>query len=62
MVGVVTRVSRIVYTMQIMIRDAKTGALVANHFTDGRMGANYSWPHAAKWLMDNRVLAAQQAK
>lgn len=40
MAGVITQVARIVYTVQIVIRDAKTGALVSNHFTDGRMGAN----------------------
>jgi hypothetical protein len=61
MVGVVTRVTRIVYTLQIAIRDAKTGALVSNHFTDGRMGANYAWPHGVKWLMENQILAARDA-
>jgi Protein of unknown function (DUF2380) len=61
MAGVVTRVSRIVYTLQIVIRDAKTGALVSNSFSGGRMGANYAWPHGVKWLMDNQVLSAQRA-
>jgi Protein of unknown function (DUF2380) len=62
MAGIVTRVTRIVYTVQIVVRDAKTGALVANHFTDGRLGANYAWPRGVKWLMDNRILSAQSAK
>ena len=57
MAGVVTRVVRIVYTVQIVIRDARTGALVSNHFTGSRMGANYAWPRGVKWLMDNQILA-----
>jgi hypothetical protein len=57
----VTRVTRIVYTVQIVIRDAKTGALVSDHFTGGRLGANYAWPHGVKWLMDSQILAAQSS-
>ena len=61
MAGVVTRVTRIVYTLQIVIRDAKTGALVSNHFTGRRLGANYAWPHGVKWLMDGQIPSAQSA-
>jgi hypothetical protein len=60
MVGIVTRINRTEYTLQIVIKDTNTGALVANHFTGLRMGANYAWPRGVKWLMDNRILAAQQ--
>jgi hypothetical protein len=60
MAGVVTRIYRIGYTVQIVIRDAKTGALVSNHFTDRRMGANYAWARGVKWLMDNQILASQR--
>ena len=62
MVGVFTRVSRTEYTLQILVRDTLTGAVVSNASTGLRMGANYSWPRGVKWLMDNRLLPAQRAK
>src|SRR5215475_12004205 len=58
LVGVVTRVSRTEYTLQILVRDARSGAAVSNDFTGLRMGANYAWPRGVKWLMDNRILSA----
>jgi hypothetical protein len=58
MVGVFTRVSRTEYTLQILVRDAQTGAVVSNASTGLRMGANYSWPRGVKWLMSNRILPA----
>ncbi len=61
MVGVVTRVNRTEYTLQILVRDAQTGAVVSNDFTGLRMGANYAWPRGVKWLMTNRILSAQRA-
>ena len=61
MAGVVTRVARIVYTVQITVRDAKTGALVSNSFSGGQLGANDSWPRGVKVLMDGRVLSPQRA-
>jgi Protein of unknown function (DUF2380) len=62
MVGVITRVNRTEYTLQILVRDAKTGAVVSNNFTGLRMGANYAWPRGVKWLMDNRILSTQRAE
>jgi Protein of unknown function (DUF2380) len=62
MVGIVTRVNRTEYTLQILIRDAQTGAVLSNVFTGLRMGANYAWPRGVKWLMDNQILAAQRAQ
>jgi hypothetical protein len=56
MAGVVRRVSRTEYTMQVVVRDAATGEVVTNAFTGLRMGANYSWPRGAKWLMDRQIL------
>lgn len=58
MVGVFTRVSRTEYTLQILVRDTQTGAVVSNVSTGLRMGANYSWPRGVKWLMDNGILPA----
>jgi hypothetical protein len=62
MVGLVTRITRTEYTLQILVRDTQTGAAISNDFTGLRMGANYSWPRGVKWLMDNKVLPAQRAK
>lgn len=61
MIGVVTRVSRTEYTLQLVIRDARTGATVSDNFSGLRMGANYSWPRGVKWLMINRILPAASA-
>ena len=58
MVGVITRVNRTEYTLQIVIKDAESGAVLSNSFTGLRMGANYAWPRGVKWLFDNRILAA----
>jgi hypothetical protein len=62
MVGVVTRVNRTEYILQILVRDTQTGAVVSNVFTGLRMGANYAWPRGVKWLMNNRTLSAQRAE
>jgi hypothetical protein len=35
---------------------------VAVGYTGLRMGANYSWPRGAKWLMERRVVANLAAK
>jgi hypothetical protein len=60
MVGVFTRVNRTEFTLQILIRDAQTGAVISNAFTGLRMGANYAWPRGVKWLMDNKILSARR--
>lgn len=59
MVGVITRVNRTEYTLQVLVRDAATGAVISNDFTGLRMGANYSWPRGAKSLVKNKMLAAK---
>lgn len=59
MIGLVTRVNRTEYTLQVLIRDAHTGAVMTNAFTGLRMGANYAWPRGVKSLMKNRILAEQ---
>jgi hypothetical protein len=62
MVGIFTRVNRTEYTLQILVRDTQTGAVVSNNFTGLRMGANYAWPRGVKWLMDNRILSPSRAE
>lgn len=56
MAGILTRITRTEYTLQIVVRDARTGAVLSNAFTGLRMGANYSWPRGTKWLVSNRIL------
>lgn len=62
MIGVFTRVSRTEYALQVLVRDARTGTVLANGFTGLRMGANDSWPRAVKWLITNRILLEERAK
>jgi hypothetical protein len=56
MAGIITRITRTEYTLQIAVRNTGTGAIVSNAFTGLRMGANYSWPRGVKWLVNNRIL------
>ena len=57
--GLITRVTRTEYTLQLLLRDARSGDLLANAFTGLRMGANYSWPRGVRSLMNERILTAQ---
>jgi hypothetical protein len=60
MVGIVTRITRMEYTVTYKLRDARSGALVDVKQTDLRMGANVAWSRGARWLIENRLL--EQAK
>ncbi|SON53576.1 hypothetical protein HDIA_0035 [Hartmannibacter diazotrophicus] len=62
MAGLIARVSRTEYTLQVVVRDADTGQMEANHFSGLRMGANYAWPRGAKALMNKVVPAPPQQK
>jgi hypothetical protein len=56
MFGLVTRITRTEYTIQIRVIDAATKETVSLSFTGLRMGANYSWPRGVRWLMKNQTL------
>jgi hypothetical protein len=58
-VGVVKRISRTEYTVRFQIRDAKTGAVIADANSGLRMGANYSWSRGAVRLIKDRLLEGQ---
>jgi hypothetical protein len=60
MIGIVTRITRMEYTVTYRIRDARSGALVDVKQTDLRMGANVAWSRGARWLIERRLL--EQAK
>ena len=59
MIGIVTRISRMEYTVGFQIRDARNGAVIVNKQTDLRMGANYSWSRGVVWLIQNHLLNSQ---
>lgn len=61
MLGVLTRVSRTEYTLQLVVRDARTGTTLSDDFSGLRMGANYSWPRGVKYLITKRILPAASA-
>jgi hypothetical protein len=54
--GIVARVNRTEYTIQIIVRNASSGAIISNDFTGLRMGANYAWPRGVAWLLERTIL------
>jgi hypothetical protein len=55
-VGVVKRISRAEYQVHFQLRDAETGALIADADTGLRMGAMDSWNRGALRLVRDRLL------
>jgi hypothetical protein len=55
-VGVVKRISRAEYQVHFQLRDAATGALIAEADTGLRMGAMDSWNRGALRLVKDRLL------
>jgi len=58
-IGVVTRISRMEYTLQLQISDARTGTVVFNGESGLRMGADYSWGRGVASLLKSRLLDRQ---
>ena len=56
LVGIVTRISRMEYTVRFHIRDTRIGNTVFNQQTGLRMGAMDSWNRGAIWLIKNGLL------
>jgi hypothetical protein len=59
-VGVIRRISRTEYTVRFQVRDAKSGAVLADEFSGLRMGADYSWERGARRLVLDRLLEKKQ--
>lgn len=59
MIGVVSRISNTEYLVKLQISDARTGAVVSQLASELRMGADYSWSRGVRWVIQNRLLAAQ---
>ena len=55
--GVVQKVSNLILNMNIYVRDAETGNLVAGASADFRGNTDESWSRALDWLLRNRLLA-----
>ena len=55
-VGVVKRISRAEYQVRFQLRDAKTGAIIAEADSGLRMGAMDSWNRGALRLVRDRLL------
>jgi opacity protein-like surface antigen len=58
LIGVVTKISMTEYVVQLQVSDAQKGTVISKFTTDLRMGANDSWFRGVRWLMKNRLLAA----
>ena len=56
LIGVVRRISRTEYTIRFLLREARTGAVIADADSGLRMGANYSWSRGAVRLINDRLL------
>jgi len=59
LVGIITRVARTEYALQVLVRDTHSGKILSNDYTGLRLGANYSWPRSVKWLMNRKILPAR---
>jgi hypothetical protein len=59
LIGVVTRISMMEYTVRFQVRDVQNGQVASSFSTDLRMGADYSWPRGVRWLMQNRMLVSK---
>jgi len=55
--GLVQKVSALILNMNIYLRDAHTGRLIASMSADFRGNTDESWSRAASYLLRNRLLA-----
>jgi hypothetical protein len=56
--GTVQKVSNLILNMNIYIRDASSGAIIAAMSADMRGNTDESWTRTLNWLVRNRLLAA----
>jgi hypothetical protein len=59
-IGWVQKVSNLILNMNIAVRDAKTGRVIASGSVDMRGNTDESWSRALDWLVRNRLLAPGQ--
>ena len=56
LIGVVRRVSRTEYTLGFLVRDTRTGAVLARGDSGLRLGADYSWKRGAVRLVSEKLV------
>ncbi len=56
MIGLITRITRTEYTIQLRVIDAATKETISNAFIGLRMGANSAWSRGVSWLINNQIL------
>lgn len=59
---VVQKVSNLILSITIALREAPTGAPRAVHSAEIRGNTDESWLHGLRWLLRNRLLAAESPK
>ena len=55
--GLIRKVSTLILTIQITVRNAETGAITEIGHADIRGDNDRAWSHGIGWLMRNRILA-----
>ena len=55
MACVVQKVSNLILSINLYMRDSKTERLVANYSASMRGNTDYTWARSAKWLLKNRL-------
>jgi hypothetical protein len=55
--GTVQKVSNLILNMNIYVRDASSGAIIAAMSADMRGNTDESWSRTLDWLVGNRLLA-----
>lgn len=55
--GLIYKVSTLILTIEITVRNAETGDVIAHGLADIRGDNDRAWSHGVGWLMRNRILA-----
>ena len=55
--ALINKISTLILTIQITVRNAETGAVLAHGMADIRGDNDRAWSHGIGWLMRNRILA-----
>ena len=60
--GFVQKVSNLILSINIMVRDVETGKMVEGHSADIRSNTDESWQRGLDWLLEHRLLATEASK
>jgi hypothetical protein len=60
--GVVHKVSNLILSINLYVRDVDTGKLVEGYSADIRSNTDESWTRGLDWLLENRLLAPEPAR